>query len=119
MGEEEFSRALAGRRELQITVRGRRTGRMITLPVWFVRRGNMIHLLPVSGSDTNWYRNVLADPSVTLRAGGRSLDVVAEPTDEPRRVRETIDLFKGKYGADEIERWYTKLNVSVEIPLRV
>jgi len=115
--EEEFLRALAGGSELEITVRGRRTGRLITLPVWFVQRGGMVHLLPVSGSDTNWYRNILKDPNMTLRAGRRSIEAVAEPEEDPGKVNEVIRLFKRKYGDREIDRWYTKLDIAVNIPL--
>ena len=117
MKSSNFQKAFVNKRELQITVKGRRTGKTYTTPVWFVHKKNKIYLLPVSGSDTNWYKNILADPSMTLTVGGESLKVKAKPTDEQERVKETIDMFKAKCGADEIKKWYTKLDVSVEITL--
>lgn len=76
---------------------------------------NKIYLLPVKGSDTNWYKNIKINPNMTLTVGKKSLQVKANPLDEPKRVKDVISLFGAKYG--EIEKWYTKLDVAVEIPL--
>jgi len=118
MKSSNFQKALVNEIELRITVKGRRTGKTYTTPVWFVHKGNKIFLLPVGGSDTNWYKNILADPSMTLTVGGKSIKVKAKPTNEKDLVKKTIEIFKAKYGADEIKKWYTKMDVSVEISLR-
>ena len=113
----DFRKALVKGMELRITVKGRRTGKTYTTPVWFVNEAEKIFLLPVNGSDTNWYKNILVDPNMTLTVGGRSIKVRAKPINEKDRVKETIEMFKAKYGADEIKKWYTKMDVSVEISL--
>jgi hypothetical protein len=46
-------------REIKITVTGRKSGRTISLPLWFVWDDEKLYLLPVKGSDTQWYKNVL------------------------------------------------------------
>jgi len=112
-----FRRLLEGKRELTIAVRGRRSGRSLSLPVWFVLEGDTLHLLPVSGSDTNWYRNVLKDPQMTLTVDGESLTVTARPIREKDLVERTTERFRARYGAGEISRWYTRLDVAVEIAL--
>jgi len=38
-------------REINITVTGRKSGRSISIPVWFVLEGEKLSLLPVRGSD--------------------------------------------------------------------
>jgi hypothetical protein len=43
--------------EITITVTGRKSGRPISIPVWFVLEDAKLYLLPVSGSDTEWYKN--------------------------------------------------------------
>src|SRR6266576_3928806 len=58
-----FKQALEGTDEVEITVIGRSSGRKITNPVWFVQEGDELYLLPVRGSDTDWYRNVLKAPT--------------------------------------------------------
>jgi hypothetical protein len=45
--------------EIDLTVKGRKSGQEISRPVWFVHEDDKLYLLPVQGSDTNWYRNVL------------------------------------------------------------
>jgi hypothetical protein len=110
-------RLLEGKRELTITVRGRRSGRTHSLPVWFVLEGDTLHLLPVSGSDTNWYRNILSAAEMTLTVDGESLKVKPQPVSEASLVQQTVDRFGAKYGAGEIRRWYSKLDVAVKIAL--
>ena len=46
-------------REIIISVTGRKSGRIISNPVWFIFDGDKLYLLPVQGSDTQWYKNVL------------------------------------------------------------
>ena len=50
-------------REIDLTVTGRKSGRTISQPVWFVLEDEKLYLLPVRGSDTQWYKNVLKHPS--------------------------------------------------------
>ena len=45
-------------RQITISVIGRKTGRRISIPVWFVLEGDELHLLPVAGSESQWYKNV-------------------------------------------------------------
>jgi deazaflavin-dependent oxidoreductase (nitroreductase family) len=114
-----FRRLLEGRRELTISTRGRRSGKTHSLPVWFVLEGDTVHLLPVSGSDTNWYRNILSTAEITLTVDGQSLSVEPRPITQASLVEQTVARFRAKYGAGEIDRWYSKLDVAVEIPLPI
>jgi len=45
--------------QIKISVIGRKSGQKISVPVWFVMDGEKLYLLPVQGSDTQWYKNVL------------------------------------------------------------
>jgi hypothetical protein len=58
MPNSMFRQALSTVEELTITVTGRRSRRKISLPVWFVQEGQPLQLLPVKGSDSDWYKNV-------------------------------------------------------------
>lgn len=112
-----FRRLLEGKRELTMTVRGRRSGRTHSLTVWFVLEGDTLHLLPVSGSDTDWYRNILTTAEMTLAVDGESLKVEPRPISESGLIEQVVKRFRAKYGAGEISRWYSKLDVAVEIGL--
>jgi len=114
----DFIEALESKSELKITVKGRRTKKEHLTTVWFVHKENRIYLLPVRGSDTDWYKNVLKDPNITLTVGGTSIPVKAEPISEPDNVQKIIKLFANKYGGmSEINKWYSKLDVAIKIPI--
>ena len=55
-------------REINLTVTGRKSGRTISIPVWFVLEDDKLYLLPVQGSNTQWYKNVLNNPMIRIDA---------------------------------------------------
>ena len=114
MAEMSFAESVGRRREIEITTIGRRSGREISLPVWFVRRNETVLLLPVYGSDTNWYKNVLKDPTIKIVAGRAERSSTAVPITDPRAVRAVVDAFRDKYGP--LESYYPKTDVAVEVP---
>ncbi|MDG7004387.1 MAG: hypothetical protein JRN41_03070 [Nitrososphaerota archaeon] len=64
---ETFSLARTrGIGEGKITVVTRKTMKEITLSIWFVVRDDKIYLLPVRGSATNWYRNILKNNRIRI-----------------------------------------------------
>ncbi|NES30781.1 DUF2255 family protein [Micromonospora terminaliae] len=109
--------ALDGVREVEITVTGRRTGRQITHPVWFVLDEDSVFLVPVTGSDSQWYKNVRQTPMIEVSANGMALSSSATPITEADRVNHVVELFKAKYGADTVESYYPKHDVAVQVPL--
>jgi membrane protease YdiL (CAAX protease family) len=57
--------------------RGRRSGRSFLTPVECVRSGTRLYVY-VGGADVKqWWRNVLADPNVTVEVGGRDVPAMA------------------------------------------
>jgi hypothetical protein len=115
--QQPFDQALSAADELELTVTGRKTGRPSTRPVWFVQEGDTIHLLPVAGSDTEWFKNGLKNSTITLTATGASWTGRAIPTTNPAEVREVVEKFQKKYGAGEIAKYYSKRDVAVRVPL--
>ena len=58
---------LARYRQIKFSVIGRKSGKTISIPVWFVLEGKKVHLLlPVQGSETQWYKNVPKNPSCNV-----------------------------------------------------
>ena len=70
MTSDDLASALGDSREVELTTTGRVSGRSSSRPVWFVLQGNGISLLPVGGSDSQWYKNLLKTPSIHLGTGG-------------------------------------------------
>ena len=107
--KDRLSRA----REINITVTGRKSGRTISIPVWFVLEGEKLHLLPVSGSDTQWYKNVLKNASIQIDAGGAKAEVKVAPITDPKQVSSVVGKFRAKYSAGDVKKYYSKFDVAV------
>jgi deazaflavin-dependent oxidoreductase (nitroreductase family) len=99
--------------EITITVTGRKSGRAISIPVWFVLDGNQLYLLPVQGSDTQWYKNVLKNPSLRIDAGGDAAELKAVPVTDPKQVASVVEKFRAKYGASDVKKYYAKFDVAI------
>lgn len=116
--EDAFSRILKDRRQISISIIGRRSGRTITLPVWFVHSEGALWLLPVYGSKTQWYRNLLANRTITIKAGSERREFRARALKAPGDVRKVIRRFSKKYTSEIIARLYPgPLNVAVKVPV--
>jgi deazaflavin-dependent oxidoreductase (nitroreductase family) len=117
MASEEFRKALERSREVKITVTGRKSGREISLPVWFASDREKLYLVPVTGVDNAWYKNVLKTPTVRLAAAGVQLDATATPIVDTAKVERVLDMFRATYGTRDVEAYYPKHDVAVEVPL--
>jgi deazaflavin-dependent oxidoreductase (nitroreductase family) len=101
--------------EIKITVTGRKSGRPISIPVWFVVDGDTLYLLPVKGSDTQWYQNVLKKPTIRIEeAGAQEFRVV--PITDPAQVSAVVEKFRGKYAGD-VKKYYSKFDVALRIEI--
>lgn len=115
MPGDDFANALKGRREIHITVTGRRTGKTVTIPVWFVADNGGLSLLPVHGSRTQWYKNLEINPAITIEAGGQRRDFHARLLEDKQAVGDVVAQFREKYTPEEIQRWYSGLDAAVRL----
>ncbi len=99
--------------EIKISVIGRKSGRTISNPVWFVLDGDQLYLLPVKGSNTQWYKNVLKNPALRIGAGGASAELKAIPITDAKQVASVVEKFRAKYGAGDVKKYYSKFDVAV------
>jgi len=107
--KERLSRS----REIKISVTGRKSGRTISIPIWFVFDDDKIYLLPVQGSDTQWYKNVLKNSSFRIDARGAQAELEAVPITDAKQVSSVVERFRGKYGANDVKKYYSKFDVAV------
>jgi deazaflavin-dependent oxidoreductase (nitroreductase family) len=73
---------------LLLTTIGRRSGQPRTTPMMYVRDGNRLLVIASNAGaarDPDWYRNLLAQPSVHVEVGGESYDAIATPTEREER----------------------------------
>jgi hypothetical protein len=104
--------------EITLSVKGRKSGREIPRPVWFVHEGNTLYLLPVQGSDTNWYNNFLANQTLKISVSGEEgIPARGKPITDGNRVDQIVGKFESKYGQEDVKKYYPKHNVAVEVAL--
>jgi deazaflavin-dependent oxidoreductase (nitroreductase family) len=116
------NRALTDRlsrsREISISVIGRKSGRNISNPVWFVWNEDKLYLLPVQGSDTQWYKNVLKNSSIRIKARGPEAEFKAAPITDAREVSSVVEKFTDKYGARDVKKYYSKFDVAILVQMQ-
>ena len=100
-------------REIRISVTGRKSGRTISIPIWFVSDEENLYLLPVEGSDTQWYKNVVNNPLMRIAARDAEGDFKAVPITDARQVSSVVEKFREKYGAKDVKKYYSKFDVAV------
>ncbi|TMI10209.1 nitroreductase family deazaflavin-dependent oxidoreductase [Candidatus Bathyarchaeota archaeon] len=103
--------------EIELTVTGRESRKLIPRPVWFVLRGTELLLLPVTGTNSQWYKNILQDPNVKITSNGQTLAGKLRPITGKREVAEVIQLFEAKYGPRDVKRYYPNPNAAASLPL--
>jgi deazaflavin-dependent oxidoreductase (nitroreductase family) len=116
MAQTDFRTALQGSNEIEITVTGRTSGRSLTYPVWFALDGDKLYLIPVRGSDTEWYKNLRKTPTIRLEARGKTLTASAHILTDQAHLDKVLEKFREKYGRN-VKSYYPKYDVAVEVPL--
>src|ERR1700752_3075869 len=110
---DDLTARLSRSQEINISVIGRKSGRTISMPVWFVWEDEKLYLLPVYGSDTQWYKNVLKNPSIRIKAGGAEAEFKAIPITDSKQVSSVVEKFRENYGATDVKKYYSKFDVAV------
>ena len=78
---------LRSRCVMLLTTRGRRTGLSRTNGVSFMPWDGHYVVFSGWGIDSNWYRNLRADPSVRIKVGRREMQATARLVEDPEARR--------------------------------
>jgi len=77
-----------------VTTRGRVSGRPHEIEIWFALAGTTLYLLSGGGDHSDWVRNLVADPAVTVRLRDRAYlaraRVVASGSEEDTLARRLV-----------------------------
>ena len=117
MANRDFSTGLQNDNIIEITVTGRTSGRSLSYPIWFALDGDKLYLIPVKGSDTDWYKNLRKTPTIRLEARGKTLTASARFLTDEAQLGKVLEKFRDKYGRN-VKSYYPKLDVAVEVPLQ-
>ena len=115
--KDQLKKALTRTDEIDITVKGRKSGRPFTNTVWFVLEGKTLYLLPVKGSESQWFKNLLQHPSIKISAGGVEAEFNATAVTDPKIVSSVVERFREKYGAGEVKKYYSNFDAAVVVNL--
>ncbi|MGC8577259.1 MAG: nitroreductase/quinone reductase family protein [Thermoproteota archaeon] len=115
MSWEDAREALKKNEEIKITFVGRKSKKKVSTPVWYVFENNSILLLPVSGSKTNWFKNVAVTPQIDIEVDSIKISGKCEILTNKKDVEYVVAKFKEKYGEEEIKKWYSGFDVAVRV----
>jgi hypothetical protein len=87
LGEHYESTTARKYREVTLIVAGRKTGRKISFLSGLWSKGEQLYLLPVRRSETQWYRNILQNPTMQIGVPGEQADFRAVPMTEAELIK--------------------------------
>jgi hypothetical protein len=71
----------------------------------------------VHGSETQWYKNVLKNPTIRIDARGVEEKFRAKPVTGAKGATSVVEKFREKYGVKDVKKYYSKFDVAVRVEL--
>ncbi len=87
---------------LNIATKGRKTGLKHDVELWFAFEDGKLYFLAHESS--SWWKNMVKTPRVEVEVS----EILFEGTGRlvPEKLDYIYGLFRRKYGANQVERWY-------------
>jgi len=82
--------SIYGRLVLLLTTTGRKSGLPRVTPLQYEEMEGKIVIASARGTKSDWYRNILVNPNVTVRVKSREFNGLAEPVENPEKVADYI-----------------------------
>lgn len=76
-----------------LTVTGRRTGKRRRRPIRAIRDGSTLYAVAILGENSDWLRNLRANPRATARVGMRTRGVTLREFADPAQREEAEQLY--------------------------
>ena len=71
----------------------------------------------VARSGTQWYKNVLPNPTLRIDARGVEAAFRGVPITGAKAVKSVVEKFREKYGAKDVKKYYSQFDVAVWLKL--
>jgi deazaflavin-dependent oxidoreductase (nitroreductase family) len=109
--------ALAGEDYCYVRTTGRVTGNPHEIEIWFALEGRTIYILAGGGRRSDWVKNGLRQPHVSVRVGSATFGGTLRVVEAPEEDALARQLLLKKYArGDELEEWgRTALPVAIDI----
>jgi hypothetical protein len=87
---------------VNLETKGRKTGQTHNVELWFAYEDGKLYFL--AHEDSHWWKNIETTSRVEVEAS----EILFEGTGRivPGELNHVFELFRRKYGEDQIERWY-------------
>ena len=98
--------SIARVRLVNLTTRGRKSGKPRTVKIWFVAADpTSIYVQHTNPKPADWYRNLVREPSVSLDFGTGPVAAHATPVTDAKEIEQILASVRGKY----LAAWIFKL----------
>jgi deazaflavin-dependent oxidoreductase (nitroreductase family) len=77
---------------LLLTTLGRKSGLPRITPLQYEEVDGCYYIASARGAEADWYKNILANPSVHVQVRDHEFDAIAEPVTDPARIADFIEL---------------------------
>jgi deazaflavin-dependent oxidoreductase (nitroreductase family) len=83
----------AGNFLMVITTTGRKSGKPFSVPIGYLRDGETIYAFNLGG-ESNWYKNMLAEPYVKLEIKGKAYQMRGETVADQAEAERVLGLYQ-------------------------
>jgi deazaflavin-dependent oxidoreductase (nitroreductase family) len=115
----EINPSLGAEQYCYLTTTGRSSGKPREIEIWFGLNGSTVYMLSGGRERSNWVRNLIADPAVAVRIGGRRFDgsarIVDDPDEDAVARSLVLDKYSEGYSGDLGDYGRNALPVAVDI----
>jgi deazaflavin-dependent oxidoreductase (nitroreductase family) len=102
-----------------LTTTGRVSGEPREIEIWFALVDTVVYLLSGGRDRSNWVRNLIREPAVTVRIGDQAIPGRARVVDDPEEDRQAKELLVEKYSSGysgDLTGWRaTALPIAVDL----
>jgi deazaflavin-dependent oxidoreductase (nitroreductase family) len=77
---------------LLLTTIGRKTGQPRITPLQFEQLDDVIYIASARGRESDWFKNIQANPTVHIQMQQREFEATAEPVTDPLRIAKFLEM---------------------------
>lgn len=111
--------ALAGESYCYLTTTGRVSGEPREIEIWFGLEGSTVYMLSGGRDRSDWVRNLMREPKVTVRIADRTVDgwarVVDDPDEDARARQLLFEKYSPGYSGDLTDWRARSLPIGVDL----
>jgi deazaflavin-dependent oxidoreductase (nitroreductase family) len=111
--------SLADESYCYLTTTGRVSGEPREIEIWFALDGTTLYMLSGGRDGSDWVKNLLREPTVTVRIADRTFDGrarVVEDASEDARARELVfEKYAPTYSGDLTDWRHSSLPIAVDL----